>query len=100
MTWLGGALTFIAGLVIAIQWLAAVHSIVDLWYTMRTAWRVVSVRVIRWSAVAVASFLVVGDRHRAPLLAGMAFYGIVFVGTYTFMIIVGGLRPRRTPTVE
>lgn len=100
MTWLVGTLVFVAGLVIAIRWLAAVHAIVDLWYTMRTAWRGVSVRVIGWSAVAVATFLVVGDRNRTPLLAGMAFHGIVVVGTYGFLIVVGGLKPRRTPTVE
>jgi len=100
MTWLGGALAFLAGLVIAIRWLAAIHAIIDLWYTMRTVWLVVSARVVAWSAIAAAVILVVGDRYRAPLLAGMVFHGTVFVGTYVFMIVVGGLKARRMPAVE
>jgi hypothetical protein len=100
MSWLGGALAFVAGLAIAIRWLAAIHSIADLWYTMRTAWREVLARVTVWSGVAAAAILVVDGGYRAALLAGMAFHGMVFVGTYTFMIVVGGLKPRRTPVVE
>jgi uncharacterized membrane protein len=100
MSWLVGALAFIAGLVIAIRWLAAIHSIADLWYTMRTAWRGVLARVIGWSGVAAAAILVVEGGYRTALLAGMAFHGVVFVGTYAFIVVVGGLKPRRMPVVE
>ena len=100
MSWPGGTLAFIAGLLIAIRWLAAMHSIVDLWYTMRTAWRVVLARVIGWSGIAAGAILVVDGGYRAALLAGMAFHGMAFVGLYAFMIVVGGLKPRRLPVVE
>ena len=100
MTWLSGTLVFIAGLVIAIRWLAAMHSIADLWYTMRTTWPVVSARVIGWSGVTATAILVVDDRHRAFLLAGMAFHGIVVVGTYALLVVVGGRKSRQVPVVE
>jgi hypothetical protein len=100
MSWLAAALAFIAGLAIAIRWLAAIHAIADLWYTIRTAWPVVAGRVMVWSGAATAAILVLDGGYRAALLAGMAFHGMGFVGTYAFMVAVGGLKPRRTPVVE
>lgn len=100
MAALSGTLAFVLGVFVGLRLLAALYSVIDLWYAIRTAWPTVLVRVLVWSGITAGVLWLLGARARAPFLAGMAFYLLVFVGTNLGIIVSGALRTKPTPTVE
>ena len=95
------ALTFLAGILLCIQLLAALYAPVDLWYTIRTAWPVVVRRVVGWSATTAAALLLLpAGGPRWALVAGMGLYLIVHVGMWFLASRICTETPEPSPVVE
>ena len=95
------ALTFLAGILLGIQLLAALYAPVDLWYTIRTAWPVALRRVVGWSAATVAALLLLPmGGLRWALVAGMGLYLVVHVGMWFLASRICTETPGPSPVVE
>ena len=61
MNILVAAVVFLAGMFLGTWLLAGLYSVIDLWYTIRTAWPAVLRRVLGWTSLtAVVLFLLSG----------------------------------------
>ena len=80
MTILLNILLFLFGMCICVQLVAALYGIIDLWYTMRTAYPTVIRRILVWTLLGAAIAWLLGDGLRPAFIWGMAGY----VGFYIF----------------
>ena len=94
------ALLFVAGVLLGIRLLAGLYSVIDLWYTIRTAWPVVLRRIVAWTGATVVVLLLLGGGWRWWFVAGMTVSLLVHVGTYFAIVYYGAQKPKPTPVVE
>ena len=80
MTIIVDSLLFIFGMCICVQLIAALYGIIDLWYTMRTAYPRVIRRILVWTLLCVAIAWLLGEDLRPAFLWGLVGY----VGFYIF----------------
>jgi len=80
MTVIIGILLFIFGMCICVQLVAALYGIIDLWYTMRTAYPMVIRRILVWSLLCVSIAWLLGNELRPAFLWGLVGY----IGFYVF----------------
>ena len=73
-------LIFLFGMCICVQLVAAFYGIIDLWYTIRTAYPAVIRRILIWTLLCVAIAWLLGDNLRPAFLWGLVGY----VGFYIF----------------
>ncbi len=100
MSVLYAVIIFLAGLFLGIRLLAGLYSVIDLWYTISTAWPVVLRRVLGWPGVTLVILLLLGGGWRWLFIAGMATHLLVYV-VVTFAIVHTGARKMEpTPVVE
>ena len=71
---------FLLGMCICVQLMAALYGIIDLWYTMRTAYPRVIRRILVWTLLCVAIAWLLGNDLRPAFLWGLVGY----VGFYLF----------------
>ncbi len=71
-------LFFTLGMCICVQLVAALYGIIDLWYTMRTAYPTVIRRILVWTTLCIAVAWLLGDNLRPSFLWGL----IGYVGFY------------------
>jgi len=71
---------FLFGMCICVQLMAALYGIIDLWYTIRTAYALVIRRILVWTLVCVAIAWLLGEDLRPAFLWGL----IGYVGFYIF----------------
>jgi hypothetical protein len=96
MSFLISAALFLAGMYLAIRVLAALHRIIDLWYTMRTAWPKVVRALLVWCGGTVALALILPAHYRAALLWGLATYLAFYLGVFALWhLVVPRLTSRR-----
>ena len=80
MTILLKILSFLFGMCICVQLLAALYGIVDLRYTLRTAYPTVVRRILVWTLICMVSAWLLRDDLRSAFLWGVVGY----VGVYIF----------------
>ena len=71
---------FLFGMCICVQLVAALYSIIDLWYTMPTDYPTVIRRILVWTLLCVAIAWLLGNDLRPTFLWGLVGY----VGFYLF----------------
>ena len=71
---------FLFGMCICVQLMAALYGIIDLWYTIRTAYPTVIRRILVWTLLCVAIAWLLGNELRPAFLWGLVGY----VGFYLF----------------
>jgi hypothetical protein len=81
MTILLNILLFLLGMCICVQLMAALYGIIDLWYTIRTAYPTVIRRILIWTLLSGVLAWLLGDDLRPVFLWGFAGY----VGFYIFI---------------
>lgn len=94
-----GAFLFVAGMFLGIRLLAGLYSVIDLWYTIRTAWRVVLRRTVGWTVGTVAVLWLLEGGWRWWLVAGTSVYLLVYVGTCFAVVRIGARKPGPAPAV-
>ena len=100
MNILYAVVVFLAGLFLGIRFLAGLYSVIDLWYTISTAWPVVLRRVVGWPGVTLAILLLLGGRWRWLFVAGMAAHLLVYVVVSFAIVYTGSRRMQPTPVFE
>ena len=80
MTILLKIISFLFGMCICVQFVAALYGIIDLWYTMRTAYPMVIRRILAWSLICMAIAWLLRDDLRPAFFLG----GVGYVGFYIF----------------
>lgn len=78
---LGGAV-FALGMYLAIRMLAALYAIIDLRYTMRTAYPRVVRGVLGWGATVLAIAWLLERHYRIALVAGLVTFVLFYVSLY------------------
>lgn len=73
---------FLLGIYLAIRVLAALHRIIDLWYTIRTMWPRVLRGLLVWCGGSIALVLALSERYRAALLWGLAAYVAIYIAAF------------------
>ena len=73
------ALLFVCGLCICVQVIAALYGIIDLWYTIRTAYVGVMRRILFWGIITGGMAWLLGNELRGAFLWGYAVYGVIYV---------------------
>ncbi len=65
---------FLVGMCASIQVIAAFYRILDLWYTIHTAYLKVIQGIVGWVGLSVIIAVLLGEQWRGAFLWGMAFY--------------------------
>jgi len=100
MNVLVAAVTFLAGMLLGTRLLAGLYSVIDLWYTIRTAWPTVLRRVLGWSSITTVVLFLLSSGWRWVFVAGMAAHVLGYV-VAMFMIAHTGKRTLEpTPIVD
>jgi len=73
---------FLAGMCLSVQVIAALYGIIDLWYTIKTAYPKVIRGILVWCAVTIAVAWFLGDLYRPAFLWGLAVYVLVYLGSF------------------
>lgn len=73
---------FLLGMCLSVQLIAAFLGIIDLWYTIKTAYPMVIRKIVLWGAIIAALALLLGDFYRPAFLWGLFAFVIFYIGTY------------------
>jgi hypothetical protein len=85
----GKIILFLLGMCLAVQILAAFYRIIDLWYTIRTAYPQVIRGIAIWGGVALLTAALIGDNLRNAFLWGLIFYIPFYLANFfLFRLIV------------
>ena len=77
-------LLFLLGMSLMVQVIASFYSILDLWYTRRTAWKIMLKRIIIWAGLTLVIALVLKGEIRQAFLAGLIVYTGIFIAIPLF----------------
>ncbi len=100
MNVLVAAVVFLAGMFLGTGLLAGLYSVIDLWYTIRTAWPTVLARVLGWTSLNAVVLFLLGGGWRWVFIAGMAAHVLVYVGAIFFFVHTGKRTWGPTPIVD
>lgn len=70
---------FLSGMYIAMRMIAALFRIVDLWYTVNTAYPRMIRGVLGWGAVMVIMIVILGGILRTSFLSGVAVFSFLYL---------------------
>lgn len=73
---------FLLGIYLSLRLIAALYRILDLWYTIGTAWPRVVRGVLGWGGATVGIAVLAGDRLRPAFLLGLAAFAAFYLGLY------------------
>jgi hypothetical protein len=73
---------FALGVYLSVRVIAALLGIIDLWYTIRTAYPMVIARILGWGGATVATARVLGDGRRRAFLWGLAAFLVLYLSMY------------------
>ena len=85
MTTVAASGLLVLGIYLCMRTLAALHRILDLWYTIRTVWPRVVRGVVVWVTTTAAIALVLPARLRVTFLWGFAGYLVFYVAVALFL---------------
>ncbi len=95
MSRLADAALFLCGAYLSMRTIAALYRVLDLWYTIRTAYPQVVRGILGWGGTSAAIFALAGDLRRSFLLGMLAF--LVF---YLSLFVLRHLALRRPQSPE
>ncbi len=72
-------IVFLFGMGISVQFIGALYSILDLWYTIDTAYPKVIRKILGWGGISCIIAVCLGPRWRGAFLWGMICYVPVYV---------------------
>jgi hypothetical protein len=91
------AALFLLGIYLAIRVLAALHRIIDLWYTIGTVWARMLRGVVIWCGGTLAFALLIPVLYRPALLWGFASYVAFYLAAFALWhLMVPRLASRKT----
>lgn len=82
MSWIASGALFLSGAYLGMRVIAAVYRVVDLWYTIATAYPRVIRGILGWGGTTLASAALLGDRHRQAFLCGLAAFLLFYLSLY------------------
>ena len=77
-------LLFLLGMSLMVQVIAAFYSILDLWYTLKSAWPLVFKRIVIWAGLTIVIALVLEGEIRQAFLSGLVVYTGIFIAIPLF----------------
>ncbi len=86
-------LLFLLGMSLMVQVIASIYGILDLWYSIKTVWKLVMKRIIIWGGLTVAIALLLRDNSRQAFLYGIFCY----IGIYLAILLFSKLYIARMP---
>ncbi len=87
-------LLFLLGMSLMVQVIAAFYGILDLWYTIRTAWPLIIKRIMIWAGLTIGVSLLLSSDNRQVFLAGLAAYVGIYVAIPLFAKIAAAFISR------
>jgi len=87
-------LLFLLGMSLMVQVLAAFYGILDLWYTLRTAWTLILKRILIWGGLTLAVSLFLSSDNRQAFLAGLAVYTGIYISIPLFAKLTSAFTSR------
>lgn len=86
---------FLLGIYLSGRIIAALYGIIDLWYTIKTAYPKVIRSIVGWSAIAGAVAWLIDTRYCPAFLYGLAAFAIWYVGSFWLtQILINRIRQR------
>ena len=82
MTFLIQTVMFLLGMVLCVQWVAALFGLVDCRYAAKTLYPRVIRNILVWSGIIVLVTLLAGDAHRSAFLWGVAVFPFFHVASF------------------
>ena len=82
MTSLVTIAVFLSGMVLSVQLIAALYGIIDLWYSIRTAYLKVIGRIALWSAIVFGLAWILGELYRPAFLWGLGALVVFQIGVF------------------
>ncbi len=100
MNVLVAAVVFLAGMFLGTRLLGGLYSVIDLWYTIRTAWPTVLTRVLGWTSLTAVVLVLLSSGWRWVFVAGMAAHVLVYVGAMFIGVRTAKRTFKPTPIVD
>jgi hypothetical protein len=88
VSWIADGALFLCGAYLCMRTLAAVYRILDLWYTIGTAYPRVVRGLLGWGGASAASVAFAGNRHRGALVGGLLAFLIFHFSLYALRHLV------------
>ncbi len=85
---------FLLGMFLGAQLIAALYGVIDLWYTIKTAYLSVIKGILGWSVVIAALSLFLGDTYRPALMWGLAAFAGCHVATFGLTTLIARMATR------
>lgn len=98
MSWLSRLLDialFVLGMYLAMRVIAAAYRLVDLWYTIRTAYPRVIRGIAGWSGVTLATALLVGRQHMHAFTYGFGAFLVIYFSLRAVTVLHGRMLAAR-----
>lgn len=86
--WLADAALFAGGVYLCLRLIAAAYRLLDLWYTIRTAYPAVLRGILGWGGAAAATAAVLEGRHRLAFLLGLLAFLLFYLSLYRLRHLV------------
>ena len=87
-SWLILAVLVACGVYLSMRLIAAAYRVMDLWYTIRTAYPAVMRGIAAWGGAAGVLAILLHGSHRAALLAGMLGFVVFYLSLYVLRYLV------------
>ena len=89
-------LVFILGMYLSLRLIAALYGVIDLWYTIKTAYAKVIRGILGWGGITIAVAILLGSQWRGAFLWGIIAFLLFYLINFTLnRIILGQLvRPK------
>jgi len=90
---------FMLGMYLSMRLIAAMYRVLDLWYTIRTAYPRVIRGILGWGGITIAIAVLLGDQWRHVFLWGLIVYGLFYLINFTSAKFVLG-KPKRPIEID
>ena len=87
-TWAAHAVLFACGVYLCLRLIAASYRVLDLWYTIRTAYAKVIRGIVGWGGVAAGLAVALEGPRRAAFLFGMLAFLLFYLSLYALRHLV------------
>lgn len=85
---LASILLFLLGAWVSIRAISAAYRVIDLWYTIRTAYPAVLRGVSFWGAAIVVPLVALGEEYRGPFLAGLLGFSAFYLALFPLRYLI------------
>ena len=90
MTLIINATLFVLGMYLSVRVVAALYRVIDLWYTIGTAYPKVVRGIVVWVGLSIAIAALLGEHYRQAFFWGFVVFIILYtVGTFSSKLLVG-----------